>query len=302
MSSNSPTSPSPPPANPANPGNRSTPIWRLVDTEDDPPGSATGEGTRYTCPDCGGVLFERREGLLERFECSVGHVFSIESLSSAQADALENALWAAVRSLEDRAALLLRLAVGGRERRQLRSAVAFERHAARRSSGRARSARPSRAPRTTARSRLSRERAGRAASLRGRVRDAARRPPRVHQAHPRLRLHRLQAAEPRRAGSRKRMQAVGVDDYADYLDYLEVHPDEFTALFNTILINVTSFFRDPPAWEYLRERGRPAAARGERPPTSRSASGAPAAPPARRRTRSRWCSPRRWAPRRSASG
>ena len=135
MSTNSPTSPRNPtnPANPANPGNPTAPIEEThlaaVDTEDDPPASATGEGTRYTCPDCGGVLFERREGLLERFECSVGHVFSIESLSSAQADALENALWAAVRSLEDRAALLLRLAVGGRERRQLRSAVAFERHA-----------------------------------------------------------------------------------------------------------------------------------------------------------------------------
>ena len=32
-----------------------------------------------------------------------------------------------------------------------------------------------------------------------------------------------------------------------------MHPDEFTALFNTILINVTGFFRDPEAWEYLRD-------------------------------------------------
>ncbi len=34
-------------------------------------------------------------------------------------------------------------------------------------------------------------------------------------------------------------------------DYLEAHPDEFASLFNTILINVTSFFRDPEAWESL---------------------------------------------------
>ena len=46
------------------------------------------------------------------------------------------------------------------------------------------------------------------------------------------------------------MDAVEVSDYSDYLDYLEVHPDEFPALFNTILINVTGFFRDPPAWDY----------------------------------------------------
>jgi two-component system CheB/CheR fusion protein len=50
---------------------------------------------------------------------------------------------------------------------------------------------------------------------------------------------------------RKRMETVGVESYADYTDYLEVHPDEFAHLFNTILINVTSFFRDPPSWEYL---------------------------------------------------
>ena len=50
---------------------------------------------------------------------------------------------------------------------------------------------------------------------------------------------------------RKRMQAVGINSFAEYTDYLEVHPDEFGELFNTILINVTSFFRDPPVWEYL---------------------------------------------------
>ena len=50
----------------------------------------------------------------------------------------------------------------------------------------------------------------------------------------------------------KRMSALGVDSYAAYLDHLQVHPDEFTQLFNAILINVTSFFRDPDAFEYLR--------------------------------------------------
>jgi two-component system, chemotaxis family, protein-glutamate methylesterase/glutaminase len=94
------------------------------------PRSAPGEGTRFTCPDCGGVLFERDESGLERFECSVGHVFSIESLSSAQAEALENALWAAVRSLEDRAVLLRRLGRRAQSNGQNRSSDAFERQAA----------------------------------------------------------------------------------------------------------------------------------------------------------------------------
>ncbi|GAA4603890.1 two-component system CheB/CheR fusion protein [Actinoplanes octamycinicus] len=50
----------------------------------------------------------------------------------------------------------------------------------------------------------------------------------------------------------RRMSQVPVSGYAEYLDYLQVHPDEFTALFNTILINVTGFFRDPEAWDQLR--------------------------------------------------
>lgn len=49
----------------------------------------------------------------------------------------------------------------------------------------------------------------------------------------------------------KRMAAITLSDFADYVDYLEVHPDEFTHLFNAILINVTAFFRDPAAWDFV---------------------------------------------------
>ena len=52
---------------------------------------------------------------------------------------------------------------------------------------------------------------------------------------------------------RKRMEVVEVDSYGSYLDFLEVHPDEFAELFNTILINVTALFRDPAPWKYLDE-------------------------------------------------
>jgi two-component system CheB/CheR fusion protein len=50
---------------------------------------------------------------------------------------------------------------------------------------------------------------------------------------------------------RKRMDSVGTQSYGDYEDYLEVHPDEFKELFDTILINVTGFFRDRAAWDFL---------------------------------------------------
>jgi two-component system CheB/CheR fusion protein len=63
----------------------------------------------------------------------------------------------------------------------------------------------------------------------------------------------------------KRMQMVNIDSFVDYLDYLEVHPEEFPQLFNTILINVTSFFRDPDAWGYLGEEIIPRLLRDKQP-------------------------------------
>jgi two-component system CheB/CheR fusion protein len=49
----------------------------------------------------------------------------------------------------------------------------------------------------------------------------------------------------------KRLRMVGLQTFDEYVDYLEVHPDEFDKLFNAILINATSFFRDPSTWELL---------------------------------------------------
>src|SRR5215467_5544185 len=51
----------------------------------------------------------------------------------------------------------------------------------------------------------------------------------------------------------KRMRELGIEGYGNYLDYLQANAEEFTRLFNTVLINVTSFFRDEEAWKYLRE-------------------------------------------------
>jgi two-component system, chemotaxis family, CheB/CheR fusion protein len=51
----------------------------------------------------------------------------------------------------------------------------------------------------------------------------------------------------------RRMQSVDIASYDEYQDYMQVRPEEFTELFNTILINVTGFFRDPEAWNHLRD-------------------------------------------------
>ncbi|WP_255450058.1 CheR family methyltransferase [Skermania sp. ID1734] len=57
---------------------------------------------------------------------------------------------------------------------------------------------------------------------------------------------------------RHRMDHLRIETFAEYLDLLQADSDEFAALFNTILINVTSFFRDPDAWEVIRDEIIPA--------------------------------------------
>jgi hypothetical protein len=83
---------------------------------------------------------------------------------------------------------------------------------------------------------------------------------------------------------RKRMGALGIDSFEAYQEYIELHQDEFRELFNTILINVTSFFRDPKR------------------AATRSAPGARGAPAGRKPIPSPWCWPRNWVGSSSASG
>lgn len=52
---------------------------------------------------------------------------------------------------------------------------------------------------------------------------------------------------------RHRMDQAGYETFEEYLDVLQASSDEFAALFNTILINVTDFFRDAGAWDFMRE-------------------------------------------------
>src|SRR6266850_1219963 len=66
----------------------------------------------------------------------------------------------------------------------------------------------------------------------------------------------------------KRLQTVGSESYDAYQAYLEAHPEEFGLLFNTILINVTSFFRDPEAWGFLTSQIVPRLLAGSRPDTA----------------------------------
>jgi two-component system chemotaxis response regulator CheB len=63
----------------------------------------------FTCPECGGVLWEIEEGDLLRYRCHVGHEYSMESMAEGHAEVVERALWSAVRALEESASLSRRL-------------------------------------------------------------------------------------------------------------------------------------------------------------------------------------------------
>jgi two-component system CheB/CheR fusion protein len=52
----------------------------------------------------------------------------------------------------------------------------------------------------------------------------------------------------------RRMLLYKLNSLSDYAQYLQAHPDEVQALYEEILIHVTSFFRDPEAFEQLKER------------------------------------------------
>jgi two-component system chemotaxis response regulator CheB len=88
-----------------------------------------GKVSIFTCPECHGTLWEADERGIVRFRCRVGHVYSPESMLAAQTDSVDRALWIALRSLEERAALTHRLADRARSRKHSWVAKAFDERA-----------------------------------------------------------------------------------------------------------------------------------------------------------------------------
>jgi two-component system chemotaxis response regulator CheB len=81
-----------------------------------PERAVIGVESGLTCPECSGILREVREGDVLRFRCRVGHAYTSQTMLEAQGEAVEKALWTAVRSLEERSILIGKLAENARAR------------------------------------------------------------------------------------------------------------------------------------------------------------------------------------------
>lgn len=91
--------------------------------------SPQGHPLITVCPECGGVMQEHDAGGVPYWTCHVGHQYSPRTLADRQGVEVEAALWTAVRTLEDRQALLRRLAAQAETRDQPVSARHFRRQA-----------------------------------------------------------------------------------------------------------------------------------------------------------------------------
>jgi two-component system chemotaxis response regulator CheB len=85
-----------------------------------------GKLVSSTCPECGGPLWELRDEKLRRYRCRLGHAFTAESLLAGQSETIEYALWAAVRTMENRARILMSLVHGRRGHGQSKIAATYE--------------------------------------------------------------------------------------------------------------------------------------------------------------------------------
>ena len=75
-----------------------------------------GGPTTFTCPECKGSIQEVREDGVRRFRCRVGHAYSIPDLLAGKARAVEETLWMAMQTLEERATMLESMAADDRQR------------------------------------------------------------------------------------------------------------------------------------------------------------------------------------------
>jgi two-component system chemotaxis response regulator CheB len=69
-----------------------------------------GELSSLTCPECNGALWEIHAERPLRYRCHTGHAFTAKVLEALQSDAVEDAIWGAIRALHEQERLFSKLA------------------------------------------------------------------------------------------------------------------------------------------------------------------------------------------------
>lgn len=82
-----------------------------------------------SCPECSGPLWQMDTGSVRRYRCHVGHGFTAKALMATQDSALEQALWAAMRTMEERANLAKTMARDEMEKGRYKSAEVYKERA-----------------------------------------------------------------------------------------------------------------------------------------------------------------------------
>jgi two-component system chemotaxis response regulator CheB len=88
-----------------------------------------GEIVSFSCPECGGTLWETKAGGTVSFRCRVGHAYTLNNLLARHGETVERALWTAYRALEERSAMSRRVARRLADRGRIESSERFERQA-----------------------------------------------------------------------------------------------------------------------------------------------------------------------------
>jgi two-component system chemotaxis response regulator CheB len=88
-----------------------------------------GTLTPYTCPDCHGAIWQLGEEEPLKLRCHVGHSFTGEVFTTAQSQSVENALWSAVRVMEEKVTFSRQLAARKRKQRLRKAADSYEKEA-----------------------------------------------------------------------------------------------------------------------------------------------------------------------------
>jgi len=83
---------------------------------------AIGRPSMFTCPECQGALWELDDVAPRRLRCHTGHAFTDRSLQQAVSEGADEALWAALRALQEKESLMAHRAAEHRDSDPLESA------------------------------------------------------------------------------------------------------------------------------------------------------------------------------------